>query len=57
MCNIVAGNIFAAAADLGFFLLFFGFGHFTHFAAQPELYKYCKLILNGWRGYGVYSSC
>jgi len=50
MCNIVAGNIFAAAADLGFFLLFFGFGHFTHFAAQPELYKYCKLILNGWRG-------
>jgi len=21
MCNIVAGNIFAAAADLGFFLL------------------------------------
>jgi len=32
---------------------FFGFGHFTHFAAQPELYKYCKLILNGWRGQGV----
>jgi len=40
-----------------FCLLLFCF-HYTHFAAQLELYKYCKLILNGRRRGAVsFASC
>lgn len=50
MCNIVAGSILSAVVLFCF--------HYTHFAAQLELYKYCKLILNGRRrGALSFASC